>query len=116
MGTENFSEDVLLVALPPEPRATHELQALNNSIFENCEFDVIIDFSRVELIASPSISNLLLLNDRLGRCEHKLVFCGVRFTTKCLFVTVGLDRFVHFADDKFSALAALQRACGGEGK
>ena len=116
MGIRNFNEDVLLVVLPPEPQMTGELQALNESIFENSEFDVIIDLSRVELIGSASISNMLLLNDRLVRCGHKLVFCGLRFTAKCLFATLELDRLFQFAEDRFEALATLEGTSGGEGK
>jgi len=104
MGVQNFSEGTVLVVLPAEPQTSDELTRVNKMVSRRCDFDVIIDFSRVEILASSSISNLILLHYWLRGCGHKLTLCNVSFATKCIFSKVGLNTFFDFADDKFAAL------------
>jgi len=110
MGIQNISENVVLVALPPEPQIGEELRAVNKMVSTRCDFDVIIDFSRVEILISPNISNLLILHNWLDGCGRKLILYNVSFITKCIFDVAGLDTLFNFADDKSAALAALQPA------
>jgi hypothetical protein len=88
MGIGQLAKGVLIVALPPEPRLGEELGAVNEIVFENPACDVIINFSRVEVLASSSVANLL--------------------ATRCIFVRLALDGLFCFADDKFAALAAIR--------
>jgi len=108
MLTQNLSEDILFVLLPAEPEISKQLKALNEQVSDRCEFDIIIDFSMVEIITSPSISNLIILHNWLEGSGHRLVLCKLGFATRCIFKTVGLDNFFAFAEDKAEALATLQ--------
>lgn len=103
MAIRNFAEGLVLVVLPAEPRTSDELQAVNKTVSKRCDFDVIIDFSRVEILTSSSLSNLMILQRWLRGCGHKLTLCNVGFATKCIFTQTGLDAFFGFADDKFAA-------------
>ena len=110
MGIRNLSEDVILVSLPEEPQASDELKTVNEIVSNKGDCDVIIDFSRVEVIISSSISNLLILHRSLGKFDRRLIVCNVSVPTKCVFTVAGLDGFFDFADDKFAALAAIKHA------
>ena len=107
MGTQNLSEDVLLVTLPSEePQIANELKSVNNIVSERGGCNVIVDFSGVEVLTSSSISNLIILHKLLDEHNRKLILCNVAFVTKCIFTVAGLDQIFNFADDPSAALSA----------
>jgi anti-anti-sigma regulatory factor len=110
MSIKKLSEDIVLVVLPPEPQTSDEIRNINEITSERCDFDVIVDFSALEILTSPSICNLLILDGWLRGAGHQLVFCNVSFTTRGVLGTVGLDQCFRFADDRTAALAALHHA------
>ena len=105
MEIRNLSEDVLFVTLPKEPQLGDELKTVNEIVSNRCDYDVVIDFSRVEILTSVSISNLMILNKLLSGLGHRLILCNVSFVTKCIFTVIGVKTLFEFADDKFAALA-----------
>jgi anti-anti-sigma regulatory factor len=111
MGIQNFSEDVLFVDLPSkEPQIGKELKNLNEVIVTRSDCDVVIDFFRVELITSSSISNLMILRNLLQERGRQLILCNVAVMTKYIFTVAGLDKVFDFVDDRFSALATMECA------
>jgi anti-anti-sigma regulatory factor len=110
MAVEHLSDEVLLVVLPKEPQLRHELETINETISNNGDYDVVIDFSRVEILTSSSISNLLILQNLLCERGRRLILSNVALPTRGLFNVVGLEGFFSFADDKYAALANLQHA------
>ncbi len=112
MGIKNLPKDVLLVVLPPKnPKIAYELKAVNEAVSKKKgNRDVVIDFSRVEIINSSNISNLLILHNLLQSTGHRLVLCNIATVTKCIFVVAGLDDVFEFADDRSLALVTVQHA------
>jgi anti-anti-sigma factor len=111
MGIQNFSEDVLFVDLPSkEPQIGNELKNLNEAIVTRSDCDVVIDFFRVEIITSSSISNLLILRKLLQERGRQLILCNVAVMTKYIFTVAGLDKIFDFVDDHFAAIAAMEGA------
>ncbi len=111
MGIQNFSEDVLLADLPfKEPQIGNELKSLNEIISTRSDCDVVVDFSKVEIITSSNISNFLALRSLLREHGRQLILCSVSAPTKGIFTVAGLDAVFEFASDKYAALAAIQRA------
>lgn len=108
MGIQNWSEEILLVDLQPEPNMGEELQATIATVRDRGDCDVVIDFSQVDIITSSSLSKLLKLRKLLADCGHRLLFCGVAPATKGVFTVTGLEEVFDFAPDKFVALASLQ--------
>lgn len=108
MAIQNWSEDIILVDLPPEPEMADELETVTTMVRDRGDCDVVIDFSKVDIVTSSSISKLLKLRKLLGDCGHRLVFCSVAAATKGIFTVTGLDGIFELADDKFVALASLQ--------
>lgn len=109
MGIQNLSEDVLLVTLPlKEPQITNELKKLNEFVSDRSNYNVIIDFSRVEVINSSSISNLLILRRLLQERERKLILSNVAIVTKCILMVADIDKLFTFADAPSTALETMQ--------
>ena len=109
MAIQNISEDLLLVELPlREPQIAEELQNVNEFISKKRDFDVVIDFLKVEVITSSSLSNLLILRSFLRKHNRRLILSNVATVTKCIFVVTGLKDIFEFADDKSVALLSVQ--------
>lgn len=111
MGIKNLSQDVLLVELPSKsPKIAAELKAVNEAVSKNGDCDVIIDFSRVEIINSSNISNLLILHNMQAGRGHRIILCNVATVTKCIFVVAGLNDVFEFAKNVDSAMATVGQA------
>jgi len=108
MGIRNLSENIIVAELPSDgPERADELKNLNETISNNDQFDVIVDFSKVEIINSWNISNLLILRDMLENAGRKLILCNISTITKCIFVVAGLSEIFVFVDNMSAALAAI---------
>jgi anti-anti-sigma factor len=108
MSIHHPPQDLVVVDLPfKELQIADELQKVNETICDNPDCDVIIDFSRAEVITSSSLSNLLILHNLLAERGRRLILCNVSVITKCVFRVAGLDDAFDFADDKPAAAAAI---------
>lgn len=107
---EKLTEDVVYVVLPPEPRIREKLKDLNEKVSRNCDFNVVLDFSYIEVLTSTTISNLITLQNWLNKRGYKLVLCKVAVVTKGIFDVAGLDKVFKFASDKFDALSILRQS------
>lgn len=110
MDTRLLEPDVLYVFLPAEPNLRPELALLRERVPQMKGMHLVLDLSRVEIITSPSIGNLLLLQRRLGQEGRRMVLCNARLATRCIFRVAGLDTLVEFAETKADALSAVRRA------
>ena len=108
MGLQNWSEDIILVDLPPEPDLGDELKTVTDVTRDRGDCDVVVDFSSIDIVTSSSLSKLLKLRKLLADCGHRLIFCNVAPATRGIFTVTGLDGIFEVADDKFVALASLQ--------
>ncbi len=114
MAIEKISSNLLLVDLPVATGSIDaELQEVNTSLGTRPKCDVIIDFSKVELITSSGISNLLILYNLLADNGKKMILCNLAVPTKCIFTVAGLNEVFTFAEDRTEALSTLNAApCG----
>jgi anti-anti-sigma factor len=108
MGIQNWSEDIVLVDLPPEPQTADELKCVTEIVRDRGDCDIVMDFSSVDIVTSSSLSGLLRLRKLMVDCGHKLVFCNIAPATKGIFSVTGLEDVFEIVDDKFVALASLQ--------
>jgi anti-anti-sigma regulatory factor len=107
MGTQEWSENILLVELAQEPKMNEELKLLINRVRTEEKYHVVIDFSSVDVITSSSLIKLLKLRKLLVDQEHRLVFSTMFAATMGIFTVTGLDKFFEFTNDRFVALANL---------
>lgn len=108
MDVQLLEPGVLLVPLPAEPQLTPELALVRQKFAAG--HDLILDFSRVEMITSPSIGGLLLLQRAVLQQGGRLIVCSVRLVTRCILRTAGLDMCFESAEDRSKALMRLHRS------
>ena len=105
MENHNLPENIILFKLASsDPKITEELKKLNENVSQKRDFDVVLDFSNVEIINSSNISNLLILRGFLENHGRKLILFNVQTITKCIFVVAGLSEIFIFRDDMESVL------------
>jgi len=110
MGIRNLSENIILVDLPSDrSERADELKNLNETVSDKCQCDVIVDFSKVEIINSWNISNLLILRSMMEQAGRKLILCSVSTVTKCIFAVAGLSEVLVFAENRSAALEILRQ-------
>jgi anti-anti-sigma regulatory factor len=108
MCIRNLSESIILVILPKEPHMSGELERINEIASDKLNCNVVVDFSKVEMLTSTSICNLMILHKLLSGLGHRLILCSVPFLIKCTFTVTGLEAFFEFADDISVALKSIQ--------
>jgi len=108
MRIENWPENVVLVHLPHEVHRHAELQTTIDVVRKTGDSDVVVDFSGVDIVGSPTFSRLLELRSVLRQSGHRLVLCSVAPATKSVFATAELDRLFDFAENEAAALTTLR--------
>lgn len=109
MTIMNWSESIILVNLPLEPRMFDELDVVAKTIRERRNCNVVLDFSGIEIITDPGIDRVSILYKLLIKHRGELVLCNVSRKIKDIFTSNRLNR-LKFADSRSTALASLQRA------
>ena len=108
MRVENWPENVVLVRLPREMQKHAELQTTIDTVSKRTDLDVVVDFSDVDIVGSPTFSRLLELRSVLRESRRRLVLCHVAPATRGVFTVAQLDRLFDFTEDKSAALATLR--------
>jgi len=49
MGIKNWSKDIILVELPPEPEIAEELKAVAEIVRDKGDCNVVLDFCQVDI-------------------------------------------------------------------
>ena len=104
-----LSDECLFVGLTGCEALSKELKHVNETLEKNPRHHVIMDLSKIPMLTSSHLSNLMLLHNLLEQNGYKLVLCHVSFQVKCEFTVCGLRDIFHFADDKYQALDMLEQ-------
>ena len=110
---QNLSKNVLLLTLHQDRPWRDNLTLttiVDEVVLNNDAHDIIIDFSCIEIATSLTIGKLITLQKLQHERGHRLILCNVSFFSKCVFSITGLKSVFDFADNKFTALAAIKRA------
>jgi anti-anti-sigma factor len=102
-----LSDECLFVGLSGCEVLSNELNHVNETLEKDPQHHVIMDLSRIRMLTSSHISNLILLHNLLKQNGYKLVLCQVSFQVKCEFTVCGLRDIFHFAEDKHEAMDLL---------
>ncbi len=110
MSTENWSQDVLLVCLPPGPKTVNELELENvtDTVRDRGSCDVVIDFSSVDTLTFAAIEKLLTLHSVLTECGRRLVLCSVCDAIKFVLAITRPSQVFEFAQNKSVPLTEVQ--------
>lgn len=114
MAIQDYSDHIILVELPSEPQIRQELDKVMEIVRQKADYDVVIDFSSVDIMNSLTLSGFLQLHKLLAGSEHRLIFCNTAPITKDIFKVTCFDGIFEFVDDKSDALASLQPVKGCE--
>jgi len=107
MRVENWPKNVVLIHLPREMQKHTELQTTIDTVSKAGDLDVVVDFSDVDIVGSPTFSRLLELRSVLHQSGHRLVLSHVAAATKGVFTVAQLDRLFDFTENESAALAVL---------
>ena len=104
-----LSDECLFIGLTGCEVLSKELKLVNETLEKNPQHHLIMDLSRIPMLTSSHISNLMLLHNLLEKNGYKLVLCNVSFQVKCEFTVCGLRDIFLFADDKYEAMDLLEQ-------
>ena len=108
MGIQYFSEDLLLITLPEQPQHGDEIDIANKMLSDSVDLDVMVDFSKVEILTSESICGLMILNKLLQGAGRKLVLYNLTYAIKQIFERTGLVTVFDLASDELDAQKHIQ--------
>jgi len=111
MIIHNYSDNIILVELPPEPRIRKDLDRVMEILQERTDCDVLLDFSKVDIMLSLSLSGLIQLHKLVNTAGRRLIFFNTSPLTKDIFKVTCFDNIFEFADDLHAASAVLDAAC-----
>lgn len=111
MPVEPWSEQIVLVSLPPEPEFTEEMQSVREYL-RHKPVDVVLNFESVEGLNSSNIAHLLRVRQQAVELDRKLKLTGINDRVWSVLSVTGLDQVFEFAEDVGSALAGLQMERG----
>ena len=107
MEIKRLPENILFVYLE-EPQLRHELIAVNEILSNESTYDVIIDFSGIELLTSEGISSMIILERLLNGYGHKIILCAVSANNRQVLERTGIEPLFEFASDESYALQSLR--------
>lgn len=93
----DWSDDILIVKLPPEPQTGDELDAIASMALERPESDVIVDLGAVDKPTCRSLCELMRLSRLVSERGHRCVFCNVGTAAERILNVYGLDRVLEIA-------------------
>jgi anti-anti-sigma factor len=113
MAISNHSDNVIMVELPPEPDIRAELDRLMDVLRRSADSDVVIDFAKVDIMTSLTLSGFLKVREIIAEAGRRLIFVNVSSITKDIFAVTCFDGIFEFAEDTDQAIAALagEREC-----
>lgn len=107
MPTQEWSDEIYLTDLEPDPALSDELVSLDSRLNSD-KRHVILDMTRVDHIASSNISALLRLRQSLLDHDRRLILAGCTPGVMSVMKSTGLTQVFEFVGDRVTALATLQ--------
>ena len=108
MTIRDYSDNIILVALPPEPYIRDQLDKVMEIASQGTS-NVVIDFAQVDIMTSLAFSGFLRLHQLLTDSGRRLVFFNVAPLTKELFNVTCFDNIFEFVDDLDAAAATINQ-------
>ncbi len=107
MPIQSLTDEILLVTLPKQPQFVSEVERATHMIAGDKPRHVIVDFSLVDRLLSPQITELIVLESELHEVDRQLILCCVAPKVSRLLTQASLHSLFRFADSEFAALQML---------
>jgi anti-anti-sigma factor len=98
MKSRDCLRNTVVIDLPPEPEVTEALETAITMARQHPERDMVIDFTRVSVVTSASLSKLLQLRKIVRDTGGSLVLRNMTPLTSGIFTVTGLDELFEFGD------------------
>ena len=108
MRIQNCSEDTILVELTSGLEIGEDLKTIIETVQDEGNRNVILDFFHVDIVTSSSLAKLLKIHTLLTDSGHQLILCGVAPPIRGIFTVTSLDNVFEIVADKSAAMASLQ--------
>ena len=108
MGVEQLSDEIILVKIDNEHRMDKELQYIVDTVSEDFDCDVVVDFPLVSTISATTISALLGLKKTLEPLGRRLILSSISAKTRGILSICGLGSFFEITNDHHTALSKLR--------
>jgi anti-anti-sigma factor len=105
---DSVSGDITIFSVCPEPDLGLEIQAITEMVSKEVNSNVIVDFLRVDIVRSSSLTKLLKLRQVLINRNRQVVLCGVQPLTQSIMEVTDLNKVFAIVPDKEAAMAAIQ--------
>ena len=100
MSDFDKNDHIVTVDLPAGSKNLEELDVVRKTVRRKRGCSVMVDFSKVDVLASEGIMRLLNLRELLQKRKGHLILCDVSQPTKDVFTVTGLDHVFEFSCDK----------------
>ena len=100
MSDTDKNGHIVTVDLPEGSKRLEQLDAVRKTVRRKRDCTVMVDFSKVDILASEGIMRLLELRDLLEERSGHLILCGVSQPTMDVFTVTGLDHIFEFSHDQ----------------
>ena len=107
MGAQTRPDEAVVIDLSRELEGHNALQAVVETIRHDRDRDVVVDFSKADIVGSVTFSRLLELRRLVRRSGRKLILCSVAPETRAVFSVAQLEKLFDFAENRRAALASL---------
>jgi anti-anti-sigma regulatory factor len=108
MSIYRWSEDVIVADLPEDLGEHHELKAIIGTLRQGHPCDIVLDFSRVQVVGGVWLTQLRTIQRLVHESGHKLTLCNVPPAIRGVFTIAHVDELFEVAEDKFTVLASPQ--------
>jgi anti-sigma B factor antagonist len=87
--------------------SSSQVEAEINEILEGTDTNVVINFEKVNFIASTGLRIILVLGKRLNKSGLKLIMCSMNATTKSVFKISGFSKLFPIFETEQETLESL---------
>ncbi|MGD9109926.1 MAG: STAS domain-containing protein [Phycisphaerales bacterium] len=109
MAICDYSDNIIVIELPGEPDLRAELDRAIEILQTGCNSDVIMNFSKVDIMTSMSLSGFLKVREVVCEAGKQMIFCNAKPITKDIFKITCFDGVFEFADTLDQAVEALSK-------
>lgn len=107
MHIQRWADTLLLTDLSQEPELGYEFEDLMQTMVDQCQHDVIADFSGVDAIDLKTMMLLVNLHKQLRQRDRSFILCNVTAAARGVLEVTQLVDYFDIREDRSAALAKL---------
>ena len=107
--TVSYEKNTMIVTVVGRIDSTtsSELEAWAREALNPPEYDVVMDFSRLDYISSAGLRTMLNISKSINKYSHTFALCRVQDHIREVFEISGFDSFIPIYRSREESLASL---------